>query len=61
MKTDVLPAPALESVKYQNQIIDSTTYEKSPYSGNPSPEVDKAWNSLLTGKKYFHKANQFDR
>lgn len=42
----VTVTPAL---KWQNQVIDSTVYRQSPYSGNPSPDVDHAWNQLTSG------------
>ena len=33
-------------IKYRPQIY--TDFEKSPYAGLPSPELDKAWQNLLS-------------
>jgi hypothetical protein len=45
----IVLAPALEAIQYRKQLIDSTVYTKSPYSGNPSREVDHAWIGLMDG------------
>uniref|UniRef100_A0A093UTV9 Uncharacterized protein n=1 Tax=Talaromyces marneffei PM1 TaxID=1077442 RepID=A0A093UTV9_TALMA len=37
------------SIRWRKQLIDSTVYKESPYSGNPSPEIDHAWNQLTSG------------
>ncbi|KAJ5632708.1 hypothetical protein N7490_009047 [Penicillium lividum] len=41
--------PSTPMMKWQDQIIDSTVYHPSPYSGNPSPDIDHAWNQLTSG------------
>lgn len=42
-------ATVTPALKWQKQVIDSTVYRQSPYSGNPSPDVDHAWNQLTSG------------
>jgi hypothetical protein len=44
-------APAFEAVIRHKKIEDNNgySYTLSPYSGNPSPENDKAWGDLLKG------------
>lgn len=42
-------APANEAIELRKEVIDSTVYKKSPFSGNPSKEIDQAWNKLTNG------------
>lgn len=42
-------APANKAIELRKEVIDSTVYKKSPYSGNPSKEIDQAWNKLTNG------------
>ena len=48
-KADWRAAPANEAVEWRTELIESTVYKKSPYSGNPSHEIDQAWNQLTNG------------
>ncbi|KAF2834031.1 hypothetical protein CC86DRAFT_339785 [Ophiobolus disseminans] len=42
-------SPGSHALQWRKQYVNSTVYEKSPYSGNPSPEVDAAWKELMYG------------
>jgi len=46
-------APIHEIAKYRRVTIDSSKLLEGPYSGNPGPGVDGAWDELLSSKFAF--------
>lgn len=46
-KTDHGPAPAVEAVEYLDVRFNGTLHKPSVSKGEPSPELDAAWNSII--------------
>jgi hypothetical protein len=44
--SDGITAPAMEVVQYENQLLQGTFMEASPYRGRPTPEIDVLWGEL---------------
>lgn len=42
-------APAREAIRYVPKVLDNNLFVKNAYKGNPSPELDEAWESLVDG------------
>lgn len=49
-ETENLVAPAREVIKYEPKVLDNSLFVKNIYKGNPSPELDEAWEGLVNGK-----------
>lgn len=43
-------APAREAIKLVPKVLDNNLFVKNIYKGNPSPELDQAWEDLVEGK-----------
>lgn len=53
MKTSInrvdtrITGPARDAVEYERVLLDNNLDEVNPFKGNPRPELDEAWGSIL--------------
>ena len=47
-------APAEEALVYEKVRFNATLVIESPYNGAPNPEVDEAWDKLLSSRPPIH-------